>query len=91
MNRDHCALCGEKRRATEPQVKSFGMHDLLIIREHRELQPGRAEQSPQMMIDTAIYASIRRNGGESEDTHLCQGCIRLGLQRIKEFCEESLK
>lgn len=89
MNRDtHCCLCGERRRPTQKPVPSFGNSvECITIGDHRPLQEGRWETSPQMLVSIAI----RRNGGSSSLTHICDGCIVVGLRSAKHFVDSSLE
>lgn len=87
MNIDHCCLCGERRRPTQAPVRSFG-NDMpcIVMKEHRELKPGRAEESPQLLVSVSMW----RNGGTNEQTHMCDGCIVVGLKAAKKFVDEAL-
>lgn len=85
---DHCCLCGEARRPTQAPVESFGNSSRIVAVEgKRPLQPGRWEVSPQMLVNV----SICRNGGTAPgQTHICDGCIVLGLQEARRFVDQSL-
>ena len=85
---DHCCCCGEPRRPTQKPVESFG-NDIEIVhmRDYRTMKPGRWEDSPQLLVSVGMW----RNGGTAPgETHLCDGCIVVGLKRAKEFIEKSL-
>lgn len=84
----NCCLCGEPRRPTQKPVESFGNNiECIIIKDHRELKPGRWEESPQMLVSVGMW----RNGGtDTGNTHICDGCIVIGLRKAKEFCEKAL-
>lgn len=84
----HCCLCGEPRRPTQKPVESFGNNiECVLIGDHRPLQEGRWEVSPQMLISVSMW----RNGGTARgETHICDGCIVVGLQAAKRFVDGSL-
>jgi hypothetical protein len=84
----HCCLCGEPRRPTQKPVDSFGNDCRLVtIGDHRELKEGRWEVSPQLIVNVSMW----RNGGtDSGNTHICDGCIVVGLQHAKRFVDDSL-
>lgn len=88
----HCCLCGEPRRPTRAPVDGFGntgaMDNVIVMAKHRPMQDGRWEQSPQMIASVLIY----RNGGTAPGkTHICDGCIVVGLKHIKAFVDSSLE
>lgn len=84
----HCCLCGEPRRPTQKPVDSFGNSSRCItIGDHRPLQEGRWEISPQLLVNVSMW----RNGGtDGGNTHICDGCIVVGLKAAKQFVDESL-
>lgn len=89
MRRDfHCCLCGEPRRPTQKPVESFGNNcECIAIADHRPLQEGRWEVSPQLLVNVSMW----RNGGTtSGQTHICDGCLVVGLQAAKRFVDTSL-
>lgn len=88
MTSDHCCLCGQPRRPTQPPVSSFGNQCAVItMRDHRPMQPGRWEDCPQMIVNVAMW----RNGGSGHiKAHICDGCIIVGLEEAKRFVERSL-
>jgi hypothetical protein len=91
VNRDrtqHCCLCGDLRRPTQRPVESFGNAcECITIADHRPLQEGRWEVSPQLLVNVSMW----RNGGtDYGNTHICDGCIVVGLQAAKQFVDESL-
>lgn len=88
MNPEHCALCGQRRSPLHVRRGSFGFNDLMRISDVRELLPGRAEASPDAMLHMSI--SVRRNGGEGSDTHICDGCVAAGLRHINQFINDTL-
>lgn len=83
-----CCLCGEPRRPTQKPVESFGNNcELVTMGKHRELKEGRWEVSPQLCVTVSMY----RNGGtDYGNTHICDGCIVVGLKRAKEFVDQAL-
>lgn len=85
---DHCCCCGEPRKPTQAPVQSFGNNsEIVTVRDFRELKPGRWEDSPQLLVGVSIY----RNGGTDPGrTHICDGCIVVGLRHAKRFVDSSL-
>ncbi len=85
---NHCCLCGEVRLPHQPPVEELGNKiTTLIMREHRELKPGRWEISPQMLVSVGLW----RNGGTARgDTHICDGCLVVGLEEARRFVEYEL-
>lgn len=85
---EHCCLCGERRRPTHAPVESFSNSCRIVpVEGRRPLQEGRWEVSPQMVVNVQVY----RNGGTAPgDTHICDGCIVVGLQEAKAFVDASL-
>ncbi len=85
----HCCLCGAPRRPTQRPVESFGNNvECITISEHRELQEGRWEESPQMLVSVSMW----RNGGTSPgQTHICDDCIVVGLKAAKRFVDDALR
>lgn len=83
----HCCLCGEPRKPTQERVESFGTHECINIGDHRDLKVERWEDRPQMLVSVAMW----RNGGTSAgQTHICDGCIVIGLTAAKQFVDASL-
>lgn len=83
----HCCLCGEPRRMTQKPVESFGFNDCISIKEHRPLKDGRWETSPQLLVSVCLW----RNGGTARgETHICDGCLVVGLNAAKQFIERAL-
>ena len=84
---NNCCLCGEPRKPTQKPVESFGNMECIEIGKHRELQPGRWEHSPQLLVNVGMW----RNGGVAYgDTHMCDGCIAIGLRAAKRWIDEML-
>ncbi len=85
---EHCCLCGERRRPTQTPVESFSNQCRIVAVEgRRPLQEGRWELSPQMIVNVQIY----RNGGSAPgQTHICDGCIVVGLREAKRFVDGAL-
>lgn len=83
----NCCLCGAPRRPTVAPVGSFG-NDVrcIAMKDHRPLQAGRWEDSPQLLVSVNMW----RNGGTNEHTHMCDDCIIVGLKAAKAFVDESL-
>lgn len=84
----HCCLCGEPRRPTQKPVEGFGNNvECISMRDHRPLQEGLWESNPQLLVSVSMW----RNGGTDRgNTHICDGCIVVGLQTAKLFVDESL-
>lgn len=83
-----CCLCGQPRKPTQKPVGEFGNNlEIVRMREYRELKDGRWEQSPQMLVSV----SLRRNGGtDYGNTHICDGCIVVGLKVAKRFVDKAI-
>jgi hypothetical protein len=84
----NCCLCGAPRRPTQKPVDGFG-NDCRIVQmdQHRPMQDGRWEQSPQLLVSVSMW----RNGGTSPgQTHICDDCILVGLRHAKEFVDQSI-
>lgn len=84
----HCCLCGALRRPTQAPVEAFGNGvECIQVGEHRQLQQGRWEASPSMLVSVSMW----RNGGTaSGQTHICDDCIVVGLKAAKRFVDASL-
>lgn len=84
----HCCLCGALRRPTQAPVPSFGNDiECIVIGEHREIQEGRWEANPQLLVSVSMW----RNGGTANgQTHICDKCIVVGLKSAKAFVDRSL-
>lgn len=84
----NCCLCGEPRRPTQKPVESFGNGvECISIGDHRELKEGRWESAPQMLVSVSMW----RNGGTAPgQTHICDGCVIVGLQAAKIFVDGAL-
>lgn len=84
----NCCLCGEPRKPTQKPVESFDNGTPIVyMHEHREMKPGRWEQQPQMLVHVGMW----RNGGTaSGQTHMCDGCIAVGLRVAKEWVDQTL-
>ena len=85
---DHCCLCGALRRPTQRPVETFGNGlECIEIGKHRELMTGRWEEAPQLLVSVTMW----RNGGTSPgETHICDGCIVVGLRAAKTFVDTAL-
>ena len=84
----HCCLCGEPRRPTQSPVSGFHNDCQIVhIGDHRPLREGRWEDKPQLILNVSMW----RNGGtDPGKTHICDGCIVVGLRVAKKFVDESL-
>ena len=84
----HCCLCGEPRRPTQKPVDSFGNGvECISIGEHRDLKPMRWEDHTQLLVSVSMW----RNGGTDHgNTHICDGCIVIGLKAAKRFVDGAL-
>lgn len=79
MNPNYCATCGQPR-GIAPQRQSYSDLQVIEVRDHLDLRPGRAEESPQLLASVSVW----RNGGVGEQTHLCDRCLRLSLRLLRE-------
>jgi len=84
----HCCLCGTPRRFTQAPVGAFSNDSRIIqMADHRPMLDGRWEISPQMIVSVMMY----RNGGTAPgQTHMCDGCIIVGLEHAKQFVDRAL-
>jgi len=84
----HCCLCGEARLPHQAPTEALSNQiAMLNMKEHRELKPGRWEISPQLLVSVNMW----RNGGTAKgDTHICDGCLIVGLEEAKSFVEYEL-
>lgn len=84
----NCCFCGTPRRLTQAPLRSFGNDERIIqMSDYREMLPGRWENSPQMIVAVSLY----RNGGSNPETHICDGCILVGLEHAKQFVDKSIE
>ena len=82
-----CSCCGAARRPTQAPVHSFHNNDRLIsVKDHREIDTSRIEQSPSLTVSVSIW----RNGGGLAGEHICDDCIVIGLEAAKRFVDSSL-
>ena len=75
-----CATCGKARGVLEARRESWS------IRPSTPMVPRKEDPSLrpwQITNDLIVSACVYRNGGCSEDTHLCDDCLRIGLRAIK--------
>ena len=81
----HCCLCGEVRLPHQAPTESLSNKTaMLIMKEHRELKPGRWETSPQMLVSVCLY----RTGGTAKV--LRDECLIVGLEEARRFVEHEL-
>lgn len=77
---ERCATCGRVRSPITPRRESWGHHQTVLIP-----RTGDPDNTPwQMTNDLIVGASIYRNGGTCETSHLCDDCLRIGLRHLKE-------
>lgn len=87
-SRKFCHCCGAWRRL-EALRCSIGIHECVQVEEYKRLSrpPGACyEQSPQLIAGVGVY----RNGGTSEDHHICNDCLQLGLRYARDRINELL-
>ena len=84
----HCCLCGQPRRPTQAPMESFGNGcEVIHMADHRQLKPERWEVSTSMLVNVSMW----RNGGTAPgQTHICDGCVVVGLTAAKRFVDASL-
>lgn len=76
--RNQCDTCG-RPRGIEQRRKSFGIHPTPSIP-----RTGDPNDHPrQIHNDLICNVSVYRNGGTSDDSHLCNECLRIALRAIK--------
>lgn len=81
---DFCATCGRQRKPLEQRRDTWRFSTTPIIPRIEGLQPWQITND--LIVSTCIY----RNGGTSEDCHLCDDCLRIGLRCIKVEVDSAL-
>ena len=77
---DCCATCGKKRKPLERRRNAWSLqHSTTGVPPPRSQSRGPGSS----LIDLIINACVYRNGGTSEDCHLCDDCLRIGLRALK--------
>lgn len=76
---ERCWTCG-RRRGLEPQRREWSLN-IPCPWVPRTEDPSDAPS--QIANDLICRAAIYRNGGWSDETHLCDQCLRIGLRAIK--------
>lgn len=85
---DNCATCGRARKGIERRRQSWSP-DLGTVAIPRRTD--ESDGTPWQQHNTLIvYASVYRGGGASEDTHLCDGCLTIGLRELKLAIDRAL-
>ncbi len=84
----NCCSCGEPRRPTQAPVPSLNNGTPIVhVADHRPMQEGRWEDRPQLLVNVAIW----RNGGTYPgNTHICDGCLLVGLREAKRWVDETI-
>jgi len=83
-----CATCGKKRKPLEHRRDSWGVRQQTA----GVPRPNEPEHRPwQQFNDLIISACVYRNGGTSEDCHLCDDCLRIGLRALKAEIDAALE
>jgi hypothetical protein len=75
MDSRHCATCGKPR-------------GISLLR-----QSWRIDLFPKIPMtnnNLIVHAGVYRNGGTDKHTHLCDGCLTVGLREIKAHVDELL-
>jgi hypothetical protein len=88
MRNERCATCGRKR-GLSPLRRDWGHHTTRMV-------PSTGDENDrpwQITNDLIVGASVYRNGGTCDETHLCDECLRIGLRylhvTIGEMLDES--
>lgn len=82
----NCWICG-RPRGLEQKRKSWSLYPPC---------PGvprtdNPEDRPaQISNDLIIYAGVNRNGGASDETHLCASCVAIGVRALRAALGEAL-
>lgn len=84
---EFCATCGKARKPLETPRNSWGLRLPTVAIPNGET----AGRSWQMFNDLIVSACVYRNGGTSEDCHLCDDCLRIGLRAIKLAVDRTLE
>lgn len=75
---ERCSTCGRKR-GLSPRRESWGITKLPLVPRTNDPE----DKAWQVTNDLICHAGVYRNGGTSEDSHLCDECLRIGLLAIK--------
>lgn len=88
MDNRICCLCGAARRPTQGPVESLSNKTRIIsMRDHRPRQSDKIETHPQMLVNVCLW----RNGGTAPgQTHICEDCLKVGLEEAKRFVDGAL-
>lgn len=82
---NRCDTCGRPRGLAQ-QRKGWGIHPLISIP-----RTGSPEDHPrQCANEVSCSASVARNGGYGERSHLCDDCLRVGVRALKVQLSEVL-
>lgn len=73
-----CCTCG-RPRGLEQRRQSWWICPTVFV--PRTANP--ADKPWQYANDLLVSAGVRRNGGDGDDTHICNECLRIGLREIK--------
>ena len=76
---DRCWICGRPRGLAQRR-ESWGLNCSTVFVPRTDNPEDRPAQ---IANDLIVNASIYRNGGSNETTHICDACLRVGLRSIK--------
>lgn len=88
VDKNHCALCGRKRTELEPQRTSISIDPY-----SETIWPvpgGKPAECRGTSTMTHAYISIRRNGGEDKNTHICLQCATESLVSLRNEIDRIL-
>lgn len=88
MDKNYCALCGRKRTSLEPQRKSIRIEPRI-----ETIWPVPGGKPAEGMGTSAMihaYISIRRNGGEDDNIHICFNCAQESLVYLRNEIDRML-
>lgn len=82
---DFCATCGRRRGGLEQRRSGWSATSTPIVpRSETEGRPW--QQTNDLIVAVHVY----RNGGTSDDCHLCSHCLAVGLRAAKVAIEAAL-
>lgn len=79
---ERCSTCGRPRGLEQPR-ESFGIHSTPSIPRTDDPSDKPWQIHNDLICRVSCRVSVYRNGGTSEDSHLCNECLRIALRAIK--------
>ena len=82
----HCWMCG-RPRGLEVKRRNWGL-DMGTVSVPRTDNPD--DRPSQISNDFMVHAFVERNGGSTNETHVCNDCLRIALRAMKTRISEAL-